>query len=272
MLESLTHLVKIEPLNKGSSIHSQNSFDTVEYIIRLKQEESHVKFNTSQKDTHSKTLEEETIDNIKEIVQNSGECGIYLSDLLDEYVAHTGKKLEYEKLGYFNLDQFVSYKLSKCIIMETKPPYYETRLYFIDKANKSNDKTDKDNPNLDANLSFDQNQTRHSLNELEESFDTKLSELKRLFDELLSEQAKFKFEITEFEKLFEERFGFVLDYKYYGFNSRDQFLTELTRLEYLEYDFYSAFPYLYLNFSQKSTENNVKLVELTKTAVWSLLI
>lgn len=78
------------------------------------------------------SLEEETVENLKEIVKQAGTSGIYLSDVIDVYRAFTGKSIEFEKLGYVNFEQLVNFKLPPLVKIDVDEPHYEPKLFWQD--------------------------------------------------------------------------------------------------------------------------------------------
>ena len=225
MLESLTHLVKIEPSNKGSSC-----FDPAEYIIRLKEN------NSEEPKDGFQTWEEVVIENLKNIIKSAGDAGIYLADLLDEYVVQTGKSLEYEKLGYHNLYELVNAKLSGFVEFESEA---EHRIYYSEKSsNQENNGKEEHADNSSSSESgledFEKNDEDKEASNLK-----RLEELEELIQRLVKSQPESKVNMKEFFDLFERHYGWCLNYKDYGFNSNCQFIAELSRLNYMKVDFFN---------------------------------
>ena len=232
MLESLTHLVKIEPLNKGSS----SSYD--EYMILLKENNSEESQAEAASNVNGfQTWEEVVIENLKNIIKSAGEAGIYLADLLDEYVVQTGKSLEYEKLGYHNLYELVDAKLSGFVEFETEN---EHRIYYSEKAtDKSANKDKEEHANSSSLSESDLDEFEKNDEDKEASNLKRLEELEELIHRIVKSQPESKVNMKEFFDLFERHYGWCLNYKDYGFSSNCQFIAELSRLNYMKVDFFN---------------------------------
>ena len=81
-------------------------------------------------------LEEEVIETLKKIIFDCGEKGIYLSELPDAFIDYSTKPINYIKLGYSNLEDFVYSKLQSFTRIDVHESHYEPKLFYEENPSK----------------------------------------------------------------------------------------------------------------------------------------
>lgn len=170
-----------------------------------------------------KSFEEQTIENLKKLIESYGKEGVSLRSISNAYFDTFNKPIDFEKLGYGNLLMLIGNKLSKCVEMIETETNDDFKLVMIDKQSEIENNEDSDQEQED-NI-FDNNLIKDLIFSIENAF-------RQHIDVRLSE--------NEFLSVFESRHGYKLNFLDYGFSNFDQLKSKLHEIGIIRLDFYDG--------------------------------
>jgi len=206
-------------------------------------ENSHTRASSNQlnKSTKSMTLEQETVENLKKLIELNEPNGILLSSLPKKYHELTKQALDFEQFGYSSILELIGH-FAKVDVNDDNE-----YVLFMQTERKSEKENERDD------------QSEHeSYNAFDEKYQKNLENLKKHMEATFANTNK-PMSLENFQKQFEKRNGWKFESKDYGYETFDKLLSDLANNELIDFNFdhrgTTYISYLPINQQQKQQQN-----------------
>jgi hypothetical protein len=169
--------------------------------------------------TKSMTLEEETVENLKKLIELNEPNGILLSSLPKKYHEFTKQALDFEQFGYSSILELIGHFANVDVNDDN-----EYILFMQKEPKQEMDKEKEDQSEHDSYHAFD------------EKYEQNMENLKNHMQITFANTNK-PISLESFQKQFEKRNGWKFEPKDYGYETFDKLLSDLANNQLIDFNF-----------------------------------